>query len=41
MFKLLHADHQILDQLDFHPGLTDQDAVFGQYLEMVNAMHTY
>jgi len=41
MFKLLRADHQILDQLDFHPGLTEQDAIFGKYLEMVNAMHTY
>jgi phenylpropionate dioxygenase-like ring-hydroxylating dioxygenase large terminal subunit len=41
MFKLLHADHQILDQLDFHPGLTEQDAIFGKHLEVINAMPTY
>lgn len=41
MFTLLHADHHILDHLDFHPGLTDQDAIFGQYLATVDAMSTY
>jgi phenylpropionate dioxygenase-like ring-hydroxylating dioxygenase large terminal subunit len=41
IFKLLHADHHILDRLDFHPGLTEQDAIFGKHLEIVNAMHTY
>ena len=41
MFILLHADHHILDHLDFHPGLTEQDETFAKYLETVNAMRTY